>query len=208
MYMVIKWPLLPQGENFSHVSIVTWYGVISAALIIQYLAVSHLPLPTPATSSIHLVHLSFSITPTIAHIRSPHFADVHCSQYEQQSFNTRTDWRVRAISATNLHLRTNHIYVSSEDISDSGFTYVIPKNILSKFITISDLRTQIAGYMYGVSPPDNAQVNNLIKLITSWFKLPLHSSNSNHIWNLFVGEGSQVHCYRSTGWQSSVRNTA
>jgi hypothetical protein len=82
----------------------------------------------------------------------------HCSQYEQQSFNTRTDWRVRAISATNLHLRTNHIYVSSEDISDSGFTYVIPKNILSKFITISDLRTQIAGYMYGVSPPDNAQV--------------------------------------------------
>lgn len=83
----------------------------------------------------------------------------NCSQYEQQSFNTRTDWRVRAISATNLHLRTNHIYVSSEDISDSGFTYVIPKNILSKFITISDLRTQIAGYMYGVSPPDNAQVN-------------------------------------------------
>merc|ERR1711871_1557065 len=25
------------------------------------------------------------------------------SQYEQQTFNTRTDWRVRAISATNLH---------------------------------------------------------------------------------------------------------
>ena len=83
------------------------------------------------------------------------------SQYEQQSFNTRTDWRVRAISATNLHLRTNHIYVSSEDISETGFTYVIPKNILSKFITISDLRTQIAGYLYGVSPPDNAQVKEV-----------------------------------------------
>jgi pre-mRNA-processing factor 8 len=51
--------------------------------------------------------------------------------------------------------------VSSEDISDTGFTYVIPKNILSKFITISDLRTQIAGYMYGVSPPDNAQVKEV-----------------------------------------------
>lgn len=86
------------------------------------------------------------------------------SQYEQQSFNTRTDWRVRAISATNLHLRTNHIYVSSEDISDTGFTYVIPKNILSKFITISDLRTQIAGYMYGISPPDNTQV--MMKMLT------------------------------------------
>lgn len=101
--------------------------------------------------------------PYCAMIRCPETNKLHtlpatCSQYEQQSFNTRTDWRVRAISATNLHLRTNHIYVSSEDISDSGFTYVIPKNILSKFITISDLRTQIAGYMYGVSPPDNAQV--------------------------------------------------
>jgi pre-mRNA-processing factor 8 len=80
------------------------------------------------------------------------------SQYEQQSFNTRTDWRIRAISATNLHLRTNHIYVTSEETSDTGYTYVMPKNILSKFITISDLRTQIAGYLYGISPPDNAQV--------------------------------------------------
>jgi pre-mRNA-processing factor 8 len=83
------------------------------------------------------------------------------SPYEQQSFNTRTDWRIRAISATNLHLRCNQIYVSSEDISESGFTYVIPKNILSKFITISDLRTQVAGYLYGLSPPDNAQVKEI-----------------------------------------------
>jgi pre-mRNA-processing factor 8 len=83
------------------------------------------------------------------------------SQYEQQTFNTRTDWRIRAISATNLHLRTNHIYVSSEDISETGFTYVLPKNILSKFITISDLRTQISGYLYGVSPPDNPQVKEI-----------------------------------------------
>ena len=34
----------------------------------------------------------------------------------------------------------------------------MPKNVLSKFITIADLRTQIAGYLYGVSPPDNSQV--------------------------------------------------
>jgi pre-mRNA-processing factor 8 len=35
---------------------------------------------------------------------------------------------------------------------------VLPKNLLKKFICIADLRTQIAGYMYGVSPPDNSQV--------------------------------------------------
>ena len=70
-----------------------------------------------------------------------------------------TATQVRAISAANLHLRVNHIYVNSEAVRDSGFTYVLPKNVLKKFICIADLRTQIAGYMYGVSPPDNSQVN-------------------------------------------------
>ena len=31
------------------------------------------------------------------------------SQYESATFQSKTDWRVRAISATNLHLRTKHI---------------------------------------------------------------------------------------------------
>jgi pre-mRNA-processing factor 8 len=83
------------------------------------------------------------------------------SQYEQKTFSSKTDWRVRAISATNLHLRTNHIYVSSDDVNEDGFTYVLPKNVLKKFICISDLRTQIAGLMYGVSPPDNDLVKEI-----------------------------------------------
>ena len=84
--------------------------------------------------------------------------------YEQQTFKSHSDWRVRAISATNLHLRTGHIYVNSDDIKESGYTYVLPKNILKKFITIADLRTQIAGYIYGVSPPDNNMVKNNLKI--------------------------------------------
>jgi len=83
------------------------------------------------------------------------------SNYERSVFSSRTEWRVRAISATNLHLRCNHIYVSSDDIEESGYTYILPKNILKKFIVISDLRTQIAGYMYGISPPDNPQVKEV-----------------------------------------------
>lgn len=57
--------------------------------------------------------------------------------------SSKTEWRVRAISATNLHLRTNHIYVSSDDIKETGYTYILPKNILKKFVTISDLRAQV-----------------------------------------------------------------
>jgi len=83
------------------------------------------------------------------------------SNYERSVFSSRTEWRVRAISATNLHLRTNHIYVSSDDIEETGYTYILPKNVLKKFIVVSDLRTQVAGYMYGISPPDNPQVKEI-----------------------------------------------
>ena len=67
------------------------------------------------------------------------------SNYETATFSSKTEWRVRAISATNLHLRTNHIYVSSDDIKETGYTYILPKNVLKKFITISDLRAQVGG---------------------------------------------------------------
>ena len=86
---------------------------------------------------------------------------------------------MRAISATNLHLRTNHIYVSSDDIKETGYTYILPKNVLKKFICISDLRSQISGYMYGVSPPDNPQVHRF-----SIFMLVLIG--------LCIGEGNPV----------------
>ena len=65
------------------------------------------------------------------------------SNYETQTFSSKTEWRIRAISATNLHLRTNHIYVSSDDTKETGFTCILPKNILKKFIIASDLHTQV-----------------------------------------------------------------
>jgi pre-mRNA-processing factor 8 len=83
------------------------------------------------------------------------------SQYEQAMFASKTDWRVRAISSTNLHARTRHIFVASDELKETGLTYVLPKNILRKFIMVADLRTQIAGYMYGLSPPDTPAVKEV-----------------------------------------------
>ena len=87
------------------------------------------------------------------------------SQYEKEKFTSKTDWRMRAVSATNMHLRTNHIYVNSEDLSEAGFTYVLPKNILKRFICISDLRIQIAGFLYGITPADNPQVKEIRAIV-------------------------------------------
>jgi pre-mRNA-processing factor 8 len=85
--------------------------------------------------------------------------------YEQKVFSSKTDWRVRAISAQNLHLRTHNIYVSSEDLKEGAYTYIFPKNILKKFITVADLRTQIAGFIYGISPPDHPQVKEIRAIV-------------------------------------------
>lgn len=78
-------------------------------------------------------------------------------------FSSKSDWRVRAISATHLPLRLQHIYVSNDDVKDdaASYTYVLPKNILRAFITAADLRTQVAAFLYGVSPPDNKQVKEI-----------------------------------------------
>ncbi|KAJ1979992.1 hypothetical protein H4R33_005585 [Dimargaris cristalligena] len=92
------------------------------------------------------------------------------SNYETQTFSSKTDWRVRAISANNLHLRINNLFVSADDIGQSGFTYVLPKNILRRFIMSADLRTQIAGYLYGVTPAGRSDVKEIhcIALVPQW----------------------------------------
>ncbi|KAK1445499.1 PROCN domain-containing protein [Colletotrichum cuscutae] len=83
------------------------------------------------------------------------------SQFEQQTFASKTEWRTRAIATSNLRTKANNIYVSSVDNDLEEITYVMPNNILKRFITIADLRVQVAGYLYGSSAPDNDQVKEI-----------------------------------------------
>jgi pre-mRNA-processing factor 8 len=83
------------------------------------------------------------------------------SQFEQQTFASKTEWRTRAIATSNLRTRAKNIYVSSVDNDLEDITYVMPNNILKRFITIADLRVQVAGYLYGSSAPDNDQVKEI-----------------------------------------------
>lgn len=83
------------------------------------------------------------------------------SMYERQTFSSKTEWRTRAIATSNLRTRAKNIYVSSVDNDLDDVTYVMPNNILKRFITIADLRVQVAGYLYGSSAPDNDQVKEV-----------------------------------------------
>ncbi|KAL1866172.1 pre-mRNA-splicing factor 8 [Diaporthe australafricana] len=83
------------------------------------------------------------------------------SQFEQQTFASKTEWRTRAIASSNLRTRSNNIYVSPVDNDAEETTYVMPNNILKRFIQIADLRVQVAGYLYGSSPPKYDQVKEI-----------------------------------------------
>lgn len=83
---------------------------------------------------------------------------VTTTNYETQTFSSKTDWRIRAISSTNLPLRLQHCYVSNDDVSETLPTFVLAKNILKSFVVSADLRTPIAAYLYGQTAPDNSRV--------------------------------------------------
>lgn len=99
---------------------------------------------------------------TTQNVQGEEITTITTTNYEQGSFSSQNDWRSRSIAATNLHLRTKNVFVNSEDfVDDDSFTYVLPQNLLKKFVQISDTRSQIAGYIYGTSPEDNDQIKEI-----------------------------------------------
>ena len=69
---------------------------------------------------------------------------VTTSQYEQQHFNSKTDWRHKMMGNREMSKRGNKI-VNMTD----GDDVKISKGLLNKFIMISDLKTRIVGLMCG-----------------------------------------------------------
>ena len=107
----------------------------------------------------------------MAHRFENWFVTVTTTNYKQQVFSSKLDWRVHAISATHLSLHLQYIFVSNDDVKDDtrSYTYVLPKNVLCAFIITADLQTQVAAFLYGVSPPDKqtSQGNQGNSLATS-----------------------------------------
>jgi pre-mRNA-processing factor 8 len=95
-----------------------------------------------------------AVTTKTQNVRGEEIIVTTTSQFEQQTFASKTEWRTRAIATSNLRTRSNNLYVSPVDNDNDDVTYIMPSNILKKFITIADLRVQVAGYLYGASAPD------------------------------------------------------
>ena len=128
--------------------------------------------------------------------------------YEQQKFLAKNDWRQKAVSASYLHLRTNHLYINTEDLHnknididfnyqrESNMSYIMPTNILKKFIIISDLKIQIGGFLYGKSSVDNPFIKEIHCIL-----IPPQIGNYTSV-NLpyYVPENSNIKDLEPIGW--------
>jgi pre-mRNA-processing factor 8 len=87
------------------------------------------------------------------------------STHEAKTFASRADWRRRAVAAASLPQRTEHIYVATEGVVETECSYVLPTNILRKFVAVADLRTQIAVLLYGRSSEDDDRVKEIRMIV-------------------------------------------
>ncbi|CDR44923.1 CYFA0S16e00122g1_1 [Cyberlindnera fabianii] len=119
------------------------------------------------------------------------------SNYEQQSFSSKTEWRKLAISASLLHMRTKNVYVNTDpdDMDENKVTYIMPNNVLKKFIQISDTRTQIGGYVFGSSPADNDKVMEVKTIV-----IPPQMGTLNHVQLAKLCDSEWTEGLKLIGW--------
>lgn len=86
---------------------------------------------------------------------------VTSSNYETETFNSKSEWKASAIANSLLHLRLKNIYVATEDFIEEKPVYVLPKNILEKLVSVSDVKLQIAAYLYGNSPKEYPNIKEI-----------------------------------------------
>ena len=123
---------------------------------------------------------------------------VTSANYENQEFNSKSEWRQNAIANSLLYLRLKNIYVASEDFVEEKPIFVLPNNLLKKFIEISDVKIQIGAYLYGKS----AEGHSNIKEVKTVALVP-QLADSRHIQlgkNPIAEENSELEGLELLGW--------
>eukprot|EP00834_Sanchytrium_tribonematis_P005171 NODE_296_length_10502_cov_0.638374.p1 type:complete len:2225 gc:universal NODE_296_length_10502_cov_0.638374:3591-10265(+) len=82
---------------------------------------------------------------TTFNVHGEEMITVTTSKYEQETFASKADWRLKAINATNLYSRSENVHISN----GTEKRIKIPKDLVRTFISISDVRTKIVGLLFG-----------------------------------------------------------
>lgn len=86
---------------------------------------------------------------------------VTSANYENETFTSKNEWRKSAIANSLLYLKLKNIYVASDDFIEEKDVFVLPRNLLKKFVEISDIRIQVAAYLYGCSSSEHPNVKEI-----------------------------------------------
>ncbi|XBW36857.1 hypothetical protein QEN19_002436 [Hanseniaspora menglaensis] len=91
---------------------------------------------------------------------------VASANYETQSFSSKDEWRTRALANSYLPLRLKNIHVTETEFVEEKPVFILPRNVLKKFIEVSDSKAQIAALIYGKSNEDSnvKEINTLVML--------------------------------------------
>ncbi|CEP62605.1 U4/U6-U5 snRNP complex subunit PRP8 LALA0_S05e09362g [Lachancea lanzarotensis] len=90
---------------------------------------------------------------------------VTSTNYENQMFSSSNEWRQRAISNSLLYMRLRTIYLSSEEFVEEKNVYILPKNLLKKFVEISDSKAQVGGFIFGSAAGDHKKVKEIKTIV-------------------------------------------
>lgn len=91
-----------------------------------------------------------AVTTKTANVHGDELIVTTTSPYEQSTFGSKTEWRIRAISAANLHLRVNHIYVNSDDIRDTVNAYTCVRCFVWCFVVMCDVLCDVCNAVCGL----------------------------------------------------------
>ncbi|SCU81555.1 LAME_0B07646g1_1 [Lachancea meyersii CBS 8951] len=121
---------------------------------------------------------------------------VTSTNYENQAFNSNNEWRQRAISNSLLYMRLRTIYLSSEEFVEEKNVYILPKNLLKKFVEISDSKAQVGGFIFGKSAAGHENVKE-IKVIVM---VPQLGSNHTVQLGQFSQNSPYLQDFELLGW--------
>lgn len=88
-----------------------------------------------------------ALTARTTNVHGDEIVTTTTSNYETAAFMGRSDWRTRLVAASSLSLRANQVFVGAP--TNKEFTYVLPRNLLKRLVSISDLQVQVGAYAYG-----------------------------------------------------------
>ncbi|KAM3159448.1 MPN domain-containing protein [Lachancea thermotolerans] len=90
---------------------------------------------------------------------------VTSTNYETQTFSTKNEWRKRAIANSLLYMRLKTIYLASDDFVEEKDVFILPKNLLKRFVEISDTKAQVAGYIFGKKAAGHEKVKEIRTIV-------------------------------------------